>query len=248
MWCAQAAIVFDGCCGVVSRCRVSARRPRFFSLLRQRKEPKRKATLLPVSPSLRYGAACDARAGRAAVELTALQSSSVRTATASQCTRHARSDAHAPCLRSASRHGQKGTRTPHTGHRGARPGSGRPSAAMARADSQPPSVCAEEHRARGGRVCRRTHPLRDLTRRGCPSGARQRAASSTAPPRDRAPQVAPFAAGERGRRQQGRPFFAYFLSAKRKKVSAPPGAHPGPGKQTSREIKNDSCMRLFHKR
>jgi hypothetical protein len=33
--------------------------------------------------------------------------------------------------------------------------------------------------------------------------------------------------GGRGRGDRGRPFFAYFLSAKRKKVSALPGAHPG---------------------
>ena len=103
-----------------------------------------------------------------------------------------------------------------------------PSAAMARADSQPPSVCAEEHRARGGRGCRRTHPLRDLTRRGCPSGARRRAASYTAPPRDRAPQVAPFAAGERGRRQQGRLSFGYFSLAKQRKAPRPPGRDPAP--------------------
>jgi hypothetical protein len=34
-------------------------------------------------------------------------------------------------------------------------------------------------------------------------------------------------AQRRGRRQQGRPFFGDFLSARRKKVTAPPGAHPG---------------------
>ncbi len=41
----------------------------------------------------------------------------------------------------------------------------------------------------------------------------------------RAPQVARSEA--QGRRQWGRPFFGDFLSAKRKKVTAPPGAHPG---------------------
>jgi len=44
------------------RSRVSPRRARHFSLLRQRKVPKRKATLLSVSPALRFGATCDARA------------------------------------------------------------------------------------------------------------------------------------------------------------------------------------------
>ncbi|WP_234385242.1 hypothetical protein, partial [Paracidovorax avenae] len=37
---------------------------------------------------------------------------------------------------------------------------------------------------------------------------------------------------------RARLFFAYFLLAKQKKVGAPPGAHPGPGKQpTSRKEK-----------
>ncbi|SFF07468.1 hypothetical protein SAMN04489711_111163 [Paracidovorax wautersii] len=40
---------FGVCCGVASRGRVSPRRARYFSLLRQRKVPKRKATLLCVS-------------------------------------------------------------------------------------------------------------------------------------------------------------------------------------------------------
>ena len=40
---------FGVCCGVASRGRVSPRRARYFSLLRQRKVPQRKATLLCVS-------------------------------------------------------------------------------------------------------------------------------------------------------------------------------------------------------
>ena len=36
-----------------------------------------------------------------------------------------------------------------------------------------PSGCAEKRRAWGGCVCRRTHALRDLTRRGCLSGVRR---------------------------------------------------------------------------
>ena len=37
---------------------------------------------------------------------------------------------------------------------------------------------------------------------------------------------------------RARLFFAYFLLAKQKKVGAPPGAHPGPGKQTHPAAKN----------
>ncbi len=48
-------------------------------------------------------------------------------------------------------------------------------------------------------------------------------------PAARAPQVAP----EGGRRQWGRLFFAYFLLAKQKKVSRPPGRRPGSGLQTT---------------
>ncbi|HRL67697.1 MAG TPA: hypothetical protein PLA28_12040, partial [Ottowia sp.] len=46
-----------------------------------------------------------------------------------------------------------------------------------------------------------------------------------APPRPRAPQVARSEA--EGRSQWGRLFFGYFLLAEQKKVTAPPGAHPG---------------------
>ena len=75
--------------------RVSPRRARYFSLLRQRKVPKRKAT-----PSLRplrgaKGQTCVGAVAGCAVELTALRCSFVQTSTASQFTRHGRFDAHA---------------------------------------------------------------------------------------------------------------------------------------------------------
>ncbi|MDR6215273.1 hypothetical protein QE399_002962 [Paracidovorax wautersii] len=141
---------------------------------------------------------------------------------------------------SARPHGQGTTRAvaalgPGWGSAGAlrrRAAPRRPGQAKQRPVSFPrPSVCAEEHRARGGRVCRRTRPLRDLTRRGCPSGARQRAASSTAPPRDRAPQVAHSAA--EGRRQQGRLSIGYFSLAKQRKAPRPPGRDPARGSSAS---------------
>ena len=71
--------------------RVSARRPRYLSLSRQKKVPQRKATPLPVSPLARWasGAACDARSWGGAEELAALPLgvSSTQTASASQMTR-----------------------------------------------------------------------------------------------------------------------------------------------------------------
>ena len=75
--------------------RESPRQARYFSLFRQRKVPKRKAT-----PSLRplrcaKGLTCGGSVAGCAVELTALRCSFVQTSTASQSTKHARSDARA---------------------------------------------------------------------------------------------------------------------------------------------------------
>ena len=75
--------------------RESPRRARYFSLLRQRKVPKRKAT-----PSLRplrcaKGQTCGVSVAGCAVELALLLRSAARTTTAIQFTKHARSDARA---------------------------------------------------------------------------------------------------------------------------------------------------------
>ena len=68
--------------------------------------------------------------------------------------------------------------------------------------------------------------LRDLTRCRCLSGESEaNKASSAAPPRARASQAAHSEAEGHG--QWGRLFFGYFLLAEQKKVTAPPGAHPG---------------------
>ena len=54
-----------------------------------------------------------------------------------------------------------------------------------------PSGCAWGAQGAGWRVCRRTHALRELTHRSCPSGAPQARSEFCGAPRDRAPQVAP---------------------------------------------------------
>ena len=54
-----------------------------------------------------------------------------------------------------------------------------------------PSVCAWGAQGAGWHVCRRTHMLRELTHRSCPSGAPQARSEFCGAPRDRAPQVAP---------------------------------------------------------
>ncbi len=84
-----------------------------------------------------------------------------------------------PSLRSAPK--KNGARCAALAHQG-------PSEAMAR--MLHPRGCAEERRRQGAQACRRTRLLRHLTGCGCPSGARQRAASSAAAPCLRAPQAA----------------------------------------------------------
>ena len=53
-----------------------------------------------------------------------------------------------------------------------------------------------------------------------------------------------------GSQTEGRLFFGDFLLAKQKKVTAPPGAHPGsrPPQKHTINYKNNSCQRLPHKR
>ena len=100
----------------------------------------------------------------------------------------------------------------------------RPSAAMARVDFPSP-LAVPRSAGRGAGAAAQHAALRALTRCGCLSEARKRAASSSATPRARASQVARSAAEGHG--QRGRLFFGYFLLARQKKVTAPPGAHPG---------------------
>jgi hypothetical protein len=144
----------------------------------------------------------------------------------------------------------------HTGHRCARPAWRRrcaprnagPSAAMARVLSTPfwlrlrRGVCGV-----GMRVEARM--LRQLTRRGCPNGARKRAVSSTAHPASAPTQVCPFAP-RRGRRLQGRLSFGYFSLAKQRKVPRPPGRDPAsrPQQSHSKSYQNNSYQRLPNKR
>ena len=99
----------------------------------------------------------------------------------------------------------------------------------------------------GWRVCRRTHPLRKLARRGCPSGALQAQSEFHGAPRDRAPQVARSEA--EGRRQQGRLLLPSFLGETRKE-GALPGAHPGTRPPTRHKsyYQNNSFQRLPKKR
>ena len=101
----------------------------------------------------------------------------------------------------------------------------RPSAAMARRDFNSP-LAVPRSAGRGAGAAAQHAALRALTCCGCLSGVSEaNKASSAAPPRARASQVARSEAEGHG--QRGRLFFGYFLLARQKKVTAPPGAHPG---------------------
>ena len=139
---------------------------------------------------------------------------SVQTTAASQFTKHGRSDAHAhpaPCAPQA--HTEGNPTDIHSGHCFARPhlagaSATRCAGAAERSDGKcgcldvrlpNPLLAAPAAGRLWGGMGVEAPMLRDLTRRGCPSGARQRKASSTAHPATAPPQVCPVAQ-RRGRR------------------------------------------------
>ena len=232
-----------------------ARRRSHFLLSRQKKVTKEKATPLTVSPALRFGATCDARTWGGAAELASFtaftslkQPQRVRSRSAACC---AAAPAPRPALLDTARGEVKSPRAiaalglddrvweracprwglcssdaliagkPASTRREQNPG---PSAAMARVVVSLPSGCAEERSGRGERVHRRMHPHRDLTRWRCLNGALQARSEFDSAPRPRAPQVARSEA--KGRSQWGRLSLVTFFG-ETKKVTAPPGAHPG---------------------
>ena len=70
--------------------------------------------------------------------------------------------------------------------------------------------------------------LRDLTRRGCPSGAAQQQSEFHGAPRKRTAAGLPHSAAQ-GSQTGGRLSFGYFSLAKQRKVPRPPGRNPGSG-------------------
>ena len=206
----------------------SPRRATFFSLSRQRKEGKRKATPLAASPPLRAGATCGARGRGAVAELTARLRRSVQTAATSQSTKRLRPAAQ-PRTPPAALLGASRGSWENTGHRCARPrhlsevGAERSDGP----DGLPrPSARAEKRRAWGGRWQRSMPPLRALTCCGCPSGAPQAQSEfrSTAP----GPSIAGCPSAQRwGHGMWGRLSFAFFSLARQRKEGRPPGRRPG---------------------
>ena len=80
-------------------------------------------------------------------------------------------------------------------------------------------------RLRGG-MGARAPMLRDLTRRGCPSGAAQQQSEFHGAPRKRTAAGLPRSAAQ-GSQTGGRLSFGYFSLAKQRKVPRPPGRTPG---------------------
>ena len=141
------------------------RRGTFFSCLAKKRRQK-KATPLPAAPARSAGATCGARCWRGLARTRACGAQTI-----------ASPDPLSPALLGAARRGLKPTRAFAALGRvwGAERSEG--------TNRSPPSIWLRRGaQGAGWRVCRRTHTLRCLARRGCPSGARQRAASSTAHP------------------------------------------------------------------
>ena len=247
----EALALMNSVPGLSAGAGLSPRRARYFSLLRQRKVPKRKAT--PSLRPLRFapGQTCVVSVAGCAVELTALRCSFVQTSTASQFTKHGRCDAHATPQPPRRRRSQQGwdirTAEQPTSYRAIaalglvsraqapRAAQAGPSEAKGRVGvlSPVPLWMRRGAQQAGWRVCRRTHALRGLTRCGCLSGARQRAASSaahTAREHRRLPR-----SEAQGTQTVGSPFFWILFFGEAKKSTSPAGRLPAsaliPGKQ-----------------
>ena len=235
----EALLLMNSVLGLSAGAGLSPRRARYFSLLRQRKVPKRKAT-----PSLRplrcaKGQTCGGAVVGCAVELAlrcARRSNShgeseyEAWALRRPCSPHNR-----PAAGAASRGGAAEQPTsiraiaalgPVCAARGACAREMGPSEAKARVDVWFPTPLWMRRGAQraGWRVCRRTHALRELTRCGCLSGARQRAASSaahTAREHHRLPR-----SEAQGTQTVGSPFFWVLFFGEAKKSASPAGRLP----------------------
>ena len=89
---------------------------------------------------------------------------------------------------------------------------------MARRGLHPLSGCACVGVLAGWRVCRRTHPLRPLTRRGCPNGAPQARSEFHGAPRKHPDAGLPLRSAK-GSQTVGRVSLPPFLSRTRKEVA-----------------------------
>ena len=207
-----------------------ARRRSNFLLLRQKKVTKEKAT--PLSASLRF-ASGNLRCSRPAGS----RSNSLRCASL----RQSRALIRWPLCSSAHTEGM-GESNSQTAPRAIAslgpllwvqaPCAARSLFGVERSDD--PNGCLGVHpllaapaagRLRGG-MGARAPMLRDLTRRGCLSGAAQQQSEFHGAPRNRTAAGLPRSAAQ-GSQTGGRLSFGYFSLAKQRKVPRPPGRNPG---------------------
>ena len=234
------APVFAACCAYCSGVRVlfgympllmpsagmCPRRGTFFSCVAKKRRQK-KATPLSASPALRYGATCGARVQRGLAQTRFAQTIASPDPLAAALLGAYRGDGEQTSTRAVAALGPTS--------RAQAPRAGRSCCRAERSDG--PSGCLDVRLStpcwlrlrRGGcgvstRVGARV--LRDLTRRGCPSGAAQQQSEFHGAPRNRPDAGLPRSEAQ-GSQTGGRLFFGDFLLAKQKKVTAPPGAHPG---------------------
>jgi len=190
-----------------------------------------------------------ARRWRGALRNSLRAARCAQTAAASQFTKHARLRACHPTTASPQAQPERGWRRHGPSLRSAwhaAPACWGPSAAMARVGLQPPSGRTEERRAWGGRVCRRTHALRDLTCRVCLSAAPQARSEL----RDTAPRPStagcPFAPAK-GIRTAGACFFCFLFLHEQEKGVACRGESRPRETISQKHYKKESCQRKTDK-
>ena len=128
----------------------------------------------------------------------------------------------------AKRHTAHGTRhTAHGAQRLCHPGQAQQWPVWMFGGASTPCGCACAGVLAGWRVCRRTHPQRGLTRRGCPSAAPQARSEFHGAPR-KCPGAGVPQRCALGSQAWGRFSFGYFSLAKQRKVPRPPGRDPAP--------------------
>ncbi len=217
----------------------SPRRATHFLLLRQKKVSKEKAT--PLSASLRFASGnlrCSRPAGSRSNSLrcASLRQSRALIRWPLRSSAHTEGSGSPTAARAIASLGPvRRVQTPRTRRSASRvERSEDPNGCLA---VNPLLAAPAAGRLRGGtRVGARV--LRDLTRRGCPSGAAQQQSEFHGAPRKCTAAGLPRSAAQ-GSQTGGRLSFGYFSLAKQRKVPRPPGRNPG-----SRPLQKHAAKRL----
>ena len=113
-----------------------------------------------------------------------------------------------------------------------------------------PFCACREAQGRGWCVCRRTHALRELTRRSCLNGARQRAVSSAAHSMIEHRRLPRCASAGVTRSRVALSLVTFFRRSERKLLRRRahiPASRPQQSQSHSKSYQNNSCQRLSHK-